>query len=486
MTKKGTANSTSIKIKVNNIAEEIPVLQDFKTTIKDNLRNKSMIGFINFKSGDSRIKAFDLTDKKGNTSDIFTISKSGFIYIKNSMKLKKSKKTTFLLKAIALNGAGLSEANEVIINVERKIPKTQNIVKVNFYNKEIKFNYDKNMEFRLSNINKNSISDFWEKISKTKYKALISQLQSKSEELNLNDWATYQLTYKVGQEIYKSDNVANLFTWFALVKMGYDTKVGYSKDKIYLLAIMKHKLYQVAFFKLKGKKYYVLTPNGRVGKVGKIYTYKGNYPKADDKLSFDINKEIKFYSNIKKKDLKFKYYGKNYSVASSYSKDLVDFYGTFPQSDYNIYFNTKNSAPLSNSILRQLQEILKGKSELEAVNILLRFTQTAFAYKTDQKQFDYEKVMFPEETVFYPYSDCEDRSIMFSFLVKNILGLDVVGVKYPDHMATAVEFSSKVSGDGFNYKNKKYVISDPTYVNANAGMAMPQYKNRKFEVISLR
>jgi NifU-like protein involved in Fe-S cluster formation len=281
-------------------------------------------------------------------------------------------------------------------------------------------------------------------------------------------------------------NVANLFTWFALVKMGYDTKVGYSKDKIYLLAIMKHKLYQVAFFKLKGKKYYVLTPNGRVGKVGKIYTYKGNYPKADDKLSFDINKEIKFYSNIKKKDLKFKYYGKNYSVASSYSKDLVDFYGTFPQSDYNIYFNTKNSAPLSNSILRQLQEILKGKSELEAVNILLRFTQTAFAYKTDQKQFDYEKVMFPEETVFYPYSDCEDRSIMFSFLVKNILGLDVVGVKYPDHMATAVEFSSKVSGDGFNYKNKKYVISDPTYVNANAGMAMPQYKNRKFEVISLR
>jgi hypothetical protein len=198
-----------------------------------------------------------------------------------------------------------------------------------------------------------------------------------------------------------------------------------------------------------------------------------------------MKKDIKLYTNLKRKNLEFKYYGKKYKIASSYSKDLVDFYRTFPQSDYTIYFGTKNSAPLSNSILRQLQMLVKGKSELEAVNLLLRFTQTAFKYKTDQKQFDYEKVMFPEETVYYPYSDCEDRSIMFSFLVKNLLGLEVVGIKYPDHLATAVRFSSRVSGDSFKYKGKRYTISDPTYINANAGMAMPQYKKSKFEIISL-
>ena len=48
--------------------------------------------------------------------------------------------------------------------------------------------------------------------------------------------------------------------------------------------------------------------------------------------------------------------------------------------------------------------------------------------------------MFPEETINYPYSDCEDRSILFSYLVKNLLHLDIVGVKYNDHLATAINF----------------------------------------------
>ena len=91
--------------------------------------------------------------------------------------------------------------------------------------------------------------------------------------------------------------------------------------------------------------------------------------------------------------------------------------------------------------------------------------------------------MFPEETVYYPYSDCEDRSIMFSYLVENLLGLDVVGVKFADHLATAVKFSSQTNGDKFRFKEGVYTIADPTYINANAGMTMPQYKNKQFTII---
>jgi hypothetical protein len=135
------------------------------------------------------------------------------------------------------------------------------------------------------------------------------------------------------------------------------------------------------------------------------------------------------------------------------------------------------------SMLNKLKNIIKGKTELEAVNIILRFTQTSFKYKTDQEQFKYEKVLFPEETLYYPYSDCEDRSIMFSYLVTKLLGLKVVAVKYSDHLASAVEFSTKIKGDGFKYKNHYYTISDPTYINANVGKAMPKYKQSDFKVI---
>jgi len=381
---------------------------------------------------------------------------------------------------------------QIIIPKPKKVVKKVKIIKdfyttnFDFYSIPMSIQYDKKTSFLIEEINKETISGFWDMMSKTNHKRLIKQIESKSNNLNLNDWARYQLIHKLGKNIFKDNNKANLFTWFILVKMKFDTKVGYSSNNIYLMSTMQHNLYQVSFFTLKKKKYYILTPNGKVGNVGSIYTYAGEYPKAEKRLSFTIFEEMKFYNNLKTKSLEFKYNNKLHTINTQYSLDLINFYKTFPQSDYNIYFSTKNSTPLSNSILIKLAPLVKGKSEIEAVNLLLRFVQTSFKYKTDQKQFSYEKVMFPEETINYPYSDCEDRSIMFSYLVKNLLNLDVVGVRYNDHLATAVAFSSKLSGANFRYKGTRYTISDPTYINANAGMAMPQYKNSKFKIISLR
>jgi hypothetical protein len=356
-----------------------------------------------------------------------------------------------------------------------------------FYSTPINIQYDKKTSYLLSTINKDSIRIFWEMMSKTNYEKLIKQIEIESDNLNLNDWAKYQFIHQLGLQIFHEDNnSANLFSWFILSKMEFDVKVGYSTDNIYLMSTMQHSLYQVSFFILNKKKYYILTANGKIGNVGSIYTYKGNYAKAKKRLSFTIFKEMKFYRNLTRKSLKFKYDGKVHMIDTQYSLDLINFYKTFPQSDYNIYFSTKNSSTLSNSILDKLTPLIKGKSEIEAVNLLLRFVQTAFTYKTDNKQFNYEKVMFPEETINYPYSDCEDRSIMFSYLVKNLLGLDVVGVKYPNHLATAVAFSSEINGANFIYKGIRYTISDPTYINANAGMTMTQHANSKFKIISLR
>ncbi len=370
---------------------------------------------------------------------------------------------------------------------EVKVIKDFNSSKFNFYSIPMSIQYDKNTIFETDEISKESISKFWDMMSSTNYKELIKQLQSNSTDLNLNDWAKYQFIYKLGLKVFdEDDNKANLFTWFILVKMDYDIKVGYGSSNIYLMSAIEHNLYQVSFFTLKNKRYYILTPNGNANNIASINTYEGNYPKANKKLSLTIFEEIKFYNNLKNKPLEFKYDEKSYTINTQYSLDLINFYATFPQSDYKIYFSAKNSTPLSNSILLQLEPLVKGKSEIEAVNLLLRFVQTSFRYQTDQKQFSYEKVMFPEETINYPYSDCEDRSILFSYLVKNLLHLDIVGVKYNNHLATAVNFSSQVSGDKFTYKERSYTIADPTYINANAGMVMPQYKNSKFQIVSLK
>lgn len=362
--------------------------------------------------------------------------------------------------------------------------KNSQLLSFSFYSNKVNIAYDKKMAYRLTRYEKNSISTYWDIISKSNYKPTLNQFKTYKESLNLNDWAIYQLIYNTGLKVYKNDSMANLFTWFYLTKLGFDTKVGYNKNNIYLLSNLKHSVYQIAFFNLDKKKYYVLTPKGKIKRVSNLYTYKKSYPKSTKRMSFNINKEINFNTNIKTKQLSFKFENKEYKINTKYSKDLVDFYKTFPQSDYNIYFNTKNSSLLSQSLLSEIRPLLKGKNELEAVNFLLRFVQTAFKYKTDNQNFKQEKVLFPEETVYYKYSDCEDRSIMFNFLIRNLTTLDIVGIKYPNHLAAAVAFSSKVSGDSFTYKGKTFTITDPTYINANAGMAMPKFKKLKAKVVA--
>jgi hypothetical protein len=152
-------------------------------------------------------------------------------------------------------------------------------------------------------------------------------------------------------------------------------------------------------------------------------------------------------------------------------------------SDLSVFFNSKLDPITENSLVKAITPLIENKNELEAVNIILDFVQNAFEYKTDIDQFGYEKFYFPEDIFHYPYSDCEDRSILFSHLIKTILKLDVIGLEYNTHAACAVKFSSEINGDSITFNGAKYIICDPTYIGASAGMSMPQFANEKPEVI---
>jgi hypothetical protein len=64
--------------------------------------------------------------------------------------------------------------------------------------------------------------------------------------------------------------------------------------------------------------------------------------------------------------------------------------------------------------------------------------------------------------------------------------LDIAGIEYDGHIATAVKFSNNVAGDYFTFKGEKYTVCDPTFINAPIGMTMPQYISQKAEFIELR
>ena len=118
---------------------------------------------------------------------------------------------------------------------------------------------------------------------------------------------------------------------------------------------------------------------------------------------------------------------------------------------------------------------------------MLNFLQTAFAYKIDEQQFGREKYFFPEEVIGLPFSDCEDRSALFAWLVQHFIGYDVIGVLYNDHLATAVCFGddAQLEGKSVMFNGKRYMVCDPTYGNAAIGTVMPKFANAKYEIVKI-
>jgi hypothetical protein len=182
------------------------------------------------------------------------------------------------------------------------------------------------------------------------------------------------------------------------------------------------------------------------------------------------------------------------NVTSAVNENLVQFYNDYPTSmvdgnfltRWGMYANTPLDASVSHLLLPELSEKLKGLSKLEAVERLLNWIQTGFEYEYDDKVWGGDRAFFAEESLYYPYCDCEDRSILLSRLVRDLLGLKVLLVYYPGHLATAVSFGSEeVAGDYVELDGHRYVVCDPTYIGGRVGQTMPSMDNQMAKVLLL-
>ena len=176
-----------------------------------------------------------------------------------------------------------------------------------------------------------------------------------------------------------------------------------------------------------------------------------------------------------------------HTISLPYNSSHMAYLNDVPMTIFPIYFASPISIEAQRVLNNKLNEIKSQYTPIQFIDIILNFVQTAFEYKTDEQQFGYEKYFYPEEVLGYPYSDCEDRSALFAWLVTNYTNAKVVGLQYEGHLATAVYFGedTNIQGDLFSYGGKKYYVCDPTYINASIGMTMPQFKDKTPKIIKM-
>ncbi len=356
---------------------------------------------------------------------------------------------------------------------------------IDFFGRRLGFYYDAGLQQTLaSTIDKNAVSNYWSALSRAEYEDLLKQLNAQKKSLQLNDWAYALLVHKLAMAINNNRrNEGALLSWFLLAKSGYRARVAYDRSAIYLLVPSEQEMFEVVYFTFGGKRYYAVEFDGRKQNPGQVFTYDGEYPDTTKDFDMRVTPVVASNDKAERRHLSFEFEGKKYNIEVSYDRGRVKFFNTYPQLSLDLYFGAGVYKATATPLQKQLAEHMKGMSEQQAVSFLLRFVQTSLKYETDEQQFGEENYLFPEETLFYPYSDCEDRAILFAWLVRSLLNLQVVGLDYPGHVATAVRFNELVAGDSINYRGKRFVVADPTYINASAGMTMPDFKQYKPTVI---
>ncbi len=323
-------------------------------------------------------------------------------------------------------------------------------------------------------LNSKNIAAYWTALASSDHKGTVASLLNSAQQLQLNSWGTALLFDRYARSLHRDDNSRVLLSWFLLVKAGFDARVAYN-DRVHLLMTADQALFGVTYFRLDGQTYYAVNLNDKPLAPGKVFTYEGQHDSG--RLALDFSEPVRFVpaGESEEKTFAFHYADQQYRIQLSYPQRYVSYFASYPQLSLPNYFKAGLPAVTAQSLLDQLKPVVAGQSEKEAVNRLLRFVQTAFSYRTDDEQFHEENYLFPLETLHYPYSDCEDRAALFAWLTESLLGLDVVILDYPGHVATAVAFNGEVKGDQWPLNNRRYVVADPTYVNASVGMTMPAY-----------
>lgn len=371
------------------------------------------------------------------------------------------------------------------------IPVAADTLEIMFFGNAVRFTFDPQWKnYRLSGGTKpEEMSSFWTLMSGSKYEPTIQAINESRHELKLDDWGGVTLWRSVVQALQpESKSEQNLLLWYFLVKSGYDVRMGYAGADVHLFVAMKQAVYATKYTKVGDQTYYAALAADHGDSIRSFYTYEASYPNKLKPLDIQ-SASIGFVKTLSaQRALAFNYRGKNIKLNIPYDRRLVEYLDSFPQSEFELYFDTDGSSLLRHGLLAELKKYTAQMGEEEAVDFLLTFIQQSFPYKTDEEQFGHERYFFIEESLYFPFNDCEDRTVLLAWLVRELVGIKVVGLLYPGHMTTAVELKhTRPEYSTIDYHGTQYVIADPTFIGASVGMAMPSYEHLKpIRVIELR
>ena len=352
-----------------------------------------------------------------------------------------------------------------------------------FYGQQINIHYDKLLELsKITSISEDSVSGFWIAFARSNSNHLVDQLMGYRDLLGLGDWGYFQLVKATSNHIFKDNQLsADLLSWALMIRSGFDVRLAYNQNSTAVLFPSENTIYSRQFVIIEQRRFYL----DREMNSLLLVTYKHPFPDTDKMIDLRFHQSLNFSGKLLARKFQYKWNNKNYELTLRYNQEALKFYNDYPETEAYIYFEAPLSATFKEDLFGQFHPLLAKMNKPEAVAFLQQFVQREFEY-TPINQFNKpDSNRFPEEIVASKLADDRSRAVLFSGLIRILLRLPVVGVQFPGHYSTAICFEEPLEGDFYYLNHEKYIITDPTFLNAPIGAMMPEFAGLVPQIIDL-
>ena len=407
--------------------------------------------------------------------------------------------TTLPLDTVAASAPDTSAVEikiEEVVHIPEPAPQAQpmaniepleedvELVSVSLYGTLVSVAFPKDADLHLERVDELGIASLWEQIADTvvpsRFDITIKSCLDHRAEMKLCDWAYLRLVQSISKKRYGDTNEAVIFASYLMAQSGYKIRLAFQEEYVFMLFASHHEIYNLKKVMLEDDCYFIL--DSRLS--GRFYLSEVGYEKEqsfslliaeEQQVDYDVSDTIVVTS------------AKGCTLSYQVNKSTIQFFDDYPAG--RLFFGDESSkwligvkTPLDSitksTLYPQVQEAVKGLSSWQAVAKILNWVQTGFPYAFDDDVWGHDRVFFPSETLFYPNSDCEDKAILFSTLVREVLNLDVVLLYFdnPEHLLTAVHIPiEEKPGEFVMYNDKRYMVCDPTLKNGPIGRNMTYY-----------
>ena len=375
------------------------------------------------------------------------------------------------------------------------IEENEETIKTNsftFYGTKMSVRWGNAEQLKLTGHNEKAFAKAYRELTGSSYNNLINDCLKLREKHSLCDWAYFKMLQSLSEAACgKGTNEAVFLQGYLFHQSGYTMRyaINPATSRLHLLCKIDGIAYERAYLNVNDDNLFLMDGS----KVDDLKVCEVAYP-GEQAMNLNIYELPRLSVDISDyRTISSSYVSVEAKVAVN--KNLINFFKDYPPSYCNgdlmtcwaYYANTPVSKEIKDNLYPQLRKRLGNATPLMAANLLLNWVQMGLKYAVDEKVWGYERAFFAEETFFYPLCDCEDRAILYSHLVRDLLGLDALLVYHPGHLYTAVCFNNEdVQGDYFIVEGRKFMVADPTYYMANVGKTMSNMDNSKAKVILLK